>query len=177
MTADVGVSAADIDAATGQIDIADAQRWPRPSADRYRPAAESAAAALQRSAWRAGRCARWAECEGPAGTGTGGVSWASGRSVASTSTTHSGRLVARSTFCCVPPNSVFGSAAFVTTKPDHNRIRHEPIPADTPWPQDQVSDDIRQSARILQAVLMSLRGTPCGPCWLISGHAVQAPVS
>jgi hypothetical protein len=39
----------------------------------------------------------------------------------------------------------------LTTKPDHNRVRHEPILADTPWPQAQVSDGIRQSARILQA--------------------------
>jgi hypothetical protein len=39
----------------------------------------------------------------------------------------------------------------LTTKPDHNRIRHEPILADTPWPQAEVSDGNRQSARILQA--------------------------
>jgi hypothetical protein len=38
-----------------------------------------------------------------------------------------------------PPRSL-------TTKPDHNRIRHEPILADPPWLQAQVSDGIRQSA-------------------------------
>ena len=38
----------------------------------------------------------------------------------------------------------------LTTKADHNGIRHEPILADTPWPQAQVSDGIRHSARILQ---------------------------
>jgi hypothetical protein len=39
----------------------------------------------------------------------------------------------------------------LTTNPDHNRNRHEPILADSPWLQSQVSDGIRQPARILQA--------------------------
>ena len=39
----------------------------------------------------------------------------------------------------------------LTTKPDHNKIRHEPIPADSAKAQAQVSDGIRQTARILQA--------------------------
>jgi hypothetical protein len=39
----------------------------------------------------------------------------------------------------------------LTTNPDHNRIRHEPILANLPWLQAQVSDGIRQIARILQA--------------------------
>ena len=39
----------------------------------------------------------------------------------------------------------------LTTKSDHNRTRRDPIPADPPWLQAQVSDDIRQPARILQA--------------------------
>jgi hypothetical protein len=39
---------------------------------------------------------------------------------------------------------------WLTTNPDHNRIRHEPILADSLWLQAQVSDGIRQSARILQ---------------------------
>src|SRR5215467_231750 len=38
-----------------------------------------------------------------------------------------------------------------TAGADHNGIRHEPTLADTPWPQAQVSDGIRQPARILQA--------------------------
>jgi|SRR5215470_3627048 len=36
-----------------------------------------------------------------------------------------------------------------TAGADHNGIRHEPILADTPWPQALVSDGIRQPARIL----------------------------
>jgi hypothetical protein len=39
----------------------------------------------------------------------------------------------------------------LTTKSDHNRIRHSPIPADAPWQQPQVSDHIRQPGPILQA--------------------------
>lgn len=37
-------------------------------------------------------------------------------SITRTSTTHSGSLLARFTFCCSLPNSVFGSAAFVTVQ-------------------------------------------------------------
>jgi hypothetical protein len=39
----------------------------------------------------------------------------------------------------------------LTTKPDHNRIRREPILADSLKAQAQVSDGIRQTARSLQA--------------------------
>jgi hypothetical protein len=39
----------------------------------------------------------------------------------------------------------------LTTKPDHNRIRREPILADSLKAQAQVSDGIRQAARILHA--------------------------
>jgi hypothetical protein len=36
----------------------------------------------------------------------------------------------------------------LTTNPDHNKIRYGPILTDLPWPQAQVSEGIRQSARI-----------------------------
>ena len=49
------------------------------------------------------------------------------------------------------------SPSALTTKPDH-RIRQGRCPPMRPWPQPQVSDHIRQSGPILQAVLMSLRG-------------------
>jgi hypothetical protein len=58
----------------------------------------------------------------------------------------------------------------LTTNPDHNRNRHEPILADPSWLQTQVSDGIRQPARILQAgARLLLRRWPaagvdaCGP--------------
>jgi hypothetical protein len=38
----------------------------------------------------------------------------------------------------------------LTTNPGHNRDRHEPILADSPWLQTQVSDGHRQPGRILQ---------------------------
>jgi len=44
-----------------------------------------------------------------------------------------------------------GAAINLSTKADHNKTRHGPIPADAREAQPQVSDAARQSGRILQA--------------------------
>lgn len=45
-------------------------------------------------------------------------------------------------------------AASLTTKADHNGIRHESFPADMREASSQVGDSLRLSGRILQAGVM-----------------------
>jgi hypothetical protein len=60
----------------------------------------------------------------------------------------------------------------LTTNPDHNRIRHEPILADYLKAQAQVSDGIRQPARICkQGVTAGRHGKATGA--ILPRHCVR----
>ena len=62
----------------------------------------------------------------------------------------------------------------LTTKPDHNRIRRDPIAADAPVTVAHVSDHIRQREPILQAGARgSSPSAPLGPT-IRAGHPVAA---
>ena len=59
---------------------------------------------------------------------------------------------------------MLGSAATLTTKLEHRRIRREPILADSLKAQAQVDDGIRQTARILQAGIQA----HLSPVWSVA---------
>jgi hypothetical protein len=61
------------------------------------------------------------------------------------------------------PCGLWSARPELTAKPDHNGIRHEPILADPMRAPAQVSDGIRQSARILQAGAQGSTGMPQVP--------------